>query len=545
MTAYLVHHFLAASAARAPGREALVTHDPGAARLDYGAVAAAAAAVTAQLGALGVGRGDRVALLAHNGVEWVAAWFGALAAGAIAVPLNTAADPHSLIHYVGDAGARVLVVGPRLERVVAQAGDGLGPLTIACAPAAVANLARALPRATVVALAAADPEGRAAPSAGAAAPPTLIDLDPAAIIYTSGSTGRPRGAVLTHRNLVSNVSAIVDYLALGADDRVLALLPFYYVYGLSLLHMTFAAGGAVVVENRFQYPNVALDTLERERCTGVAGVPSTFAILMNRSTFGERLAGGGLAALAWLTQAGGGMSPALTRQVMAAIGGRRLYVMYGATEASARLAYLPPAELPEAVGSIGRAIPNLELTVRDPDGTPCAIDEVGELYARGSSIMAGYWNDPEETARVLGPHGYRTGDLARRDAAGRLWVVGRTRDMLKVGGHRVAAREIEDAILEHPGVHECAVIGIADELLGDRLRAYVVAREPAAGGATLSDGNELGRFLKERLPAYKIPGELVLRADLPKNESGKIMKEALRAEAAAEATTATVPGPRP
>jgi acyl-coenzyme A synthetase/AMP-(fatty) acid ligase len=227
------------------------------------------------------------------------------------------------------------------------------------------------------------------------------------------------------------------------------------------------------------------------------------------------------------------MSPALTRQVMDAIAPRRLFVMYGATEASARLSYVPPAELATSIGSIGRAIPGVELTVRRADGTPCDADEVGELFAQGDNIMQGYWNDPEETARVLGPHGYRTGDLARRDAVGRFWLVGRARDMLKVGGHRVAAKEIEDAILEHPEVHECAVIGIPDELLGDRLRAYVVAKTAGA-----VDANALGQFLKARLPAYKIPGDFDLREALPKNESGKIMKEALRAEAAGATASA-------
>lgn len=520
MKPYLVHHLLAVSAARTPGAEALVTHDPGGARLTYAEVAAAVAGVRSQLVGLGVQRGDRVAILAHNGIEWVAAWYGGLAAGAVAVPINTAADPHSLLHYISDAGAQVLVVGPRLERVVAQAAAGLGSLTIVCAPAAVANLTKALPGATVHPMAPSEPQR--GESRGVAS--EQIDLDPAAIIYTSGSTGRPRGAVLTHRNLVTNVASIVEYLALTPDDRVLALLPFYYVYGLSLLQMTFAAGGTVVVENRFQYPNVALDTLERERCTGFGGVPSTYAILMNRSNFAERA----LPALRWATQAGGGMSPTLTRTVLDTLGAsRRLFVMYGATEAAARLSYVPPGELRDAIGSIGRAIPNVELTVRNPDGSTCATDEVGELFARGSNIMSGYWNDPDETARVLGPHGYRTGDLARRDAAGRFWLVGRARDMLKVGGHRVAAREIEDAILEHPGVHECAVIGVPDELLGDRLRAFVVLKD----GVVL-DGNGIGLFLKERLPAYKVPGDVTFRTELPKNESGKIMKEALRAEAA-------------
>ena len=520
----LVHDLLFATAAATPHREALVTHAPEAGSATYAEVAAAAAAVAAQLVELGVTPGDRVAVLAGNGLGWVAGFFGALAAGAIAVPLNTAADPHSLTHYVTDSGARVLVVGARFERVVAAAGASLGAIAIIAPADSAARLATAIPTAQVVA-------ARGEPAGAPAIAIRGLELGPeahAAIIYTSGSTGRPRGALLRHAAMVANVRSIVSYLALGPDDRALALLPFYYVYGLSILTTTFAVGGAVIVENRFQYPTTALDTIARERVTGLAGVPSTYAILMHKTDFATRLAE--LPHLRWATQAGGGMSPALTRAVHAALGpDRRLFVMYGATEASARLSYLPPDELPAAVGSIGRAIPGVTLTVRDADGRPCADDEVGELYAEGPNLMDGYWGDPDETARVLGPHGYRTGDLARRDPRGLLWLVGRARDLLKVGGHRVAAKEIEDAIVEHPAVHECAVIGVPDELLGDRLRAFVVAKD----GADL-DAATLGRFLKDRLPAYKIPGQLELCAALPKNESGKVMKEALRARAAAE-----------
>jgi acyl-CoA synthetase (AMP-forming)/AMP-acid ligase II len=349
----------------------------------------------------------------------------------------------------------------------------------------------------------------------------LVDLDLASIIYTSGSTGRPRGATLSHLNVMSNVRSIVEYLGLGRADRVMAVLPFHYVYGKSVLNTAVAVGATLVIENRFQYPTTALDTLERERCTGFSGVPSTFAILMDRTNFAERA----LPDLRWVTQAGGGMSPALTRRVYEALRGRQLWVMYGATEASARLAYLPPAELPARIGSIGRAIPNVELTVRRGDGAECDVDETGELCARGANVMVGYWNDPDETARALGPHGYRTGDLARRDADGWLWLVGRAKDMLKVGGHRVAAKEIEDAIVEHPAVSEAAVIGVPDELLGDRLEAFVVLRQDAA-----LDAAGLGLFLKERLPAYKIPSAIEIRDDLPRNASGKVMKETLRAE---------------
>ena len=205
--------------------------------------------------------------------------------------------------------------------------------------------------------------------------------------------------------------------------------------------------------------------------------------------------------------------------------------MYGATEASARLTWLPPDKLQDKIGSIGRAIPNVEVDVLREDGTPCDVDEVGEIVARGANIMRGYWNDLDETRRVLDEHGYHTGDLGRRDAEGFLYVVGRKKDMIKAGAHRIAAKEIEDAILEFRDVHETAVIGVPDEILGESIRAYVVFQEGAGGDGVAG----LKAFLKKRLPAYKNPASFVEREELPKNESGKIMKQVLRAELASAA----------
>jgi long-chain acyl-CoA synthetase len=512
--AYLVHHFVERTAAAAPEREMLVEAGAQPVRRTYRDVNAAANRFARLLAAYGLGRGDRVALLAHNSSLYAEAYYGILKAGGVAVPLNTAADPGSLQHFVEDCGAEILVAGPRMEKALVAAIGKMTGLRVLVAPDP-AKLVGLPAHIEGVAWGAAEEQ-----ASGDLDLP-LIDRDLASIIYTSGSTGRPRGATLSHLNLVSNARSIVEYLELGPDDRVLAVLPFYYVYGKSVLNTHACAGATVVIENRFQYPNVALDTLEAERCTGFSGVPSTYTILLNRSNLGERP----LAALRYVTQAGGAMSPATVRRLVELLPRQRVYVMYGATEASARLAYLPPEELGEAVGSIGRAIPNVSLAVRRPDGTEAGIDEVGELVARGSNIMLGYWRDAEETGRVLSEHGYHTGDLARRDERGLLYIVGRKKDMIKVGGHRVAAREIEDAILEHPEVHETAVIGVPDELLGEQVKAFVVLRHPG----TL-DADALGGFLKPRLAPYKIPALIDFRSELPKNESGKIMKEALRAE---------------
>lgn len=509
MRVHLVHEFLEQSARRTPEQPFLVHEGRG---LAYAEVDAGANALAAALLREGLRAGDRVALLARNSPLYVEAYYGILKAGGVAVPLNTAADPASLAYFLGHCGARHAVVGAGCERaLIAALAQGTPVETIffekPVADRLLPTPVRGIPVGEALATATADPPSR-----------RRIDLDVAAIIYTSGSTGRPQGATLTHLNLVTNVSSIVAYLALEPSDRVLAVLPFYYVYGKSVLNTHAAVGGTVVIENRFQYPNTALDTLEQERCTGFSGVPSTFSILLHRSNLAERA----LEHLRYVTQAGGAMSPRITRQLIDALPGKRIFVMYGATEAGARLSYVPPERLAEKIGSIGIAIPNVELTVRLPGGAEAAVGKEGELVARGSNLMRGYWDDPEATARVLDEHGYHTGDLGYRDEDGFLFLVGRKADMIKAGAHRVSAKEIEEAILEHPAIVEAAVIGVEDEILGERIVGYVALRD----GASL-EVEELRKDLRRRLAAYKVPSEILVRDELPKNESGKIQKRAL------------------
>ena len=219
------------------------------------------------------------------------------------------------------------------------------------------------------------------------------------------------------------------------------------------------------------------------------------------------------------------MSPELTRRLMEALPGKQIFIMYGATEASARLSFLSPEELPRKIGSIGKAIPNVELRVLRSDGSQAETGEHGEIVARGSNIMSGYWGDPEATAEALDEHGYHTGDIAYRDEEGFFFVVGRKKDFIKAGAHRISAKEIEETILESREVHEVAVIGIPDEILGERICAVVVPRDDRE-----LDTAALEKTLKAKLPAYKVPSEFRLRDDLPKNESGKIMKALLREE---------------
>jgi acyl-CoA synthetase (AMP-forming)/AMP-acid ligase II len=259
--------------------------------------------------------------------------------------------------------------------------------------------------------------------------------------------------------------------------------------------------------------------MQEKGATGFSGVPSTYAILLGKSAVRKME----FPALRYLTQAGGAMAPTLIREVMEVFNGKKLFVMYGATEASARLSYLPPEDLPRKVGSIGKPIPNVELRLIKDNGEEAGRDEVGEIVATGANIMQGYWNQPEETKAVLTAHGFHTGDLGRVDDEGFFYVVGRKRDMIKSAGNRVSAKEIEETILEHPNILETAVIGVPDQFIGEAICAYIV---PKNGVPVPSE--ELIAYCKERLPEYKVPRSVIVRESLPKNASGKIMKEELR-----------------
>lgn len=488
----------------------------------YAEVERAANGVAAALAVLGIAPGDRVALLMDNSFESVAAHFGILKAGAVNVSINTDATPETLAYLLIDCGARALLAGSRYGKIFARMPVPVPELAHVLwdseppGPAESASDASAPP---------AQPcrHGRLAEAFASAAvrpPSRRIDLDLAMLVYTSGSTGKPKGVMLSHLNLVSNTKSIVGYLGVTASDRMLAVLPFHYIYGLSLLYTHFLAGGSVILENRFAYPNVVLDTLDKTGATGFAGVPSTFMILLQKSTLKKR----SFSTLRYVTQAGGAMAPAIQKEVAGVFHPARLYVMYGSTEASPRLTYLDPTLLPAKWGSIGKAIPNVEVFVSDGEGRRLPRGETGEIAARGSNIMMGYWKDPEGTAEVLRDGTYFTGDLGREDEDGCLFIVGRKKDIIKAGGNRVSAKEIEEAILELPEVSEVAVIGVEDAILGEAIKALVVPRN---GGLT---AEKVLNHLKAVLAVYKVPKFVEFRPSLPKNAAGKILKAELRKE---------------
>lgn len=477
------------------------------AAISYGELLGRASCIAGYLLSRGLAPGDRVALLLPNSIEYVVSYYGALMAGAVVVAMNAAAKPREFDAWLSHsepawlfaqlpAGEELI---PVLERWrVKQQLISVG----SCVDGAI-HYEQVLQH---------EP---------AASAPALLSELPASIIYTSGTTGSPKGVLLSHGNLASNTDAIVRYLRLEASDSIVTVLPFYYSYGNSILHSHLQVGGRVVLEQNFVYPHLVLESLVREKASGFAGVPSTYALLLSRI----RLADYDLSRLRYVTQAGGAMSPALTERLREALPGTDVIVMYGQTEATARLTYLPPGELAIKMGSVGIAIPGVRIEVRTEAGATAAAGEVGEVWARGPNVMLGYWRDPDASAAVLRDGWLKTGDMGYMDADGYLYLVGRRSDIIKSGAHRIHPKDIEDVIAELDGVHEVAVIGVDDELLGQSIRAVVVPQ----AGATLH-AMQIQRYCRERLAGYKIPKQVQIASSLPKTASGKVRRAELAKE---------------
>ncbi len=461
----------------------------------------------------GVEPGDRIAIVSENSHDYAIAYYGILKAGAVTVELNTRTPSQGLAELLEHSGCRVVICSKRCIPSVVPAIHSTPAIELLIVDSTVSPNHCAAIKGTVCRIDEIYASDHSLPPPG-----RQIDLDLASIVYTSGSTGHPKGVMHSHLNVVSNTRSIVDYLKVTETDRMMVVLPFYYVYGKTLLNTHVAAGGSLVVDNRFTYPNVVLDTMKQTEVTGFAGVPATFSMLLGKSNIGEYR----FPALRYVTQAGGHMTVTLQKKVANVFAPADLYIMYGATELSPRLTYVPPHMLSKKWGSIGIPIPNTDAFVVDEKGNRAGPHKEGEIAGRGSNVMMGYWKDPEATSRVLRNGMYFTGDLGRMDEDGYLYVTGRTKEMMKIKGHRVSAKEIEEALLNIGGIEEVAVVAVPDEMLGEAPRAFVVAqqgREPRE--------EVLRAALMRTLAPYKIPARIIFRTALPKNESGKIMKHCL------------------
>jgi acyl-CoA synthetase (AMP-forming)/AMP-acid ligase II len=460
-------------------------------------------------------RRDRVSILLDNSFFYVAAYFGILKAGAVVVGLNTEITTESLAYLLSDSDSKCLITQQKFNRFsISAINKSTYVSNLILAEDELFNL-KDFENIKVISL------KEIKTSYNKRVSIRSIDIDLAEIVYTSGSTGKPKGVMLTHLNLVTNMRSICKYLHLTKDDRVMVILPFYYIYGKSLLLTHIMMGGSLVIDNRFIYPNTVIETMKKTGVTGFAGVPSTFMILLNRSLLKDTE----LDQLRYVTQAGGAMAPAVQKEVVKAFSPAEIYIMYGATEAAPRLSYLDPKLLFEKWGSIGIPVDNVDLRICDSEGNEVPQGEVGEITARGANIMQGYWKDPEETHKVLRHGMYYTGDLGRVDEDGFFYVVGRTKDIIKVKGFRVGAKEIEEAILEIDEVHETAVIGVDDPILGEAIMALIIAKDKK-----WHDKEKISNHLKTKMTPIKQPKYIEFRDSFPKNGSGKILKVKLKEE---------------
>lgn len=341
-------------------------------------------------------------------------------------------------------------------------------------------------------------------------------------MLTSGTTSSPRAVRVTHKNIKANTTSIIASLDLTASERVLAALPFHYCFGTSLLHTHLRVGGSVVLCNSFVYPEVVLDMLTAQQCTGFAGVPSMYQTLIRNSTLRRRE----LPHLRKVQQAGGKLPPVLIQELRDILPHAQIYIMYGQTEATARLSCLAPELLPLKLGSVGHGIPGVALRVVDDAGNDTPPGEIGEIVAQGDNISPGYLDNPEATAEKFVAGTLHTGDLARVDEDGFIYIVDRIADFIKSYGHRVSSQQVEEEILRLPDVAAAAAIGVPDPVRGEAIVVYVVVRSRAPLGP-----DDVLAHARQHLPRHMWPSEVVMVDSLPMNAQGKIVKSMLRTRA--------------
>jgi len=515
---------LSATASRFPTRPALRF---GSADLTYSDTLDGARAVAALLLDSGLGRMDRVAIYAEKRFETVIAMYAAALAGGVYVPVNPLLKAEQVGHIAKDCAARVLVTTrerlPLLEDLLLSTPSIKTVLVMGDAN----GLESPRPELTICAW------PNYGPGVRSPGGHRVIDSDVAAILYTSGSTGRPKGVVLSHRNIVAGAQSVSEYLALTEEDRLLAVLPLSFDYGMNQVTSAFLRGAVVVLMNHLFAKDV-IAAVDKHRITGLAAVPPLWiqlAQLKWPDSVTEHLR--------YITNTGGAMPRDTLEKLRAALPRTKPFLMYGLTEAF-RSTYLPPSEVDRRPDSIGKAIPNAEILVVRPDGTPCDANEPGELVHRGVHVALGYWNDPEKTAErykpvpgqdpglVIPELAVWSGDTVRRDEEGFLYFVGRRDEMIKTSGYRVSPTEVEEAIYSMNLVGEVAAMGIKHPQLGQAIA--LVTALPTSPDVT---PEAIKAECQKRLPTFMVPHHIEISpAALPRNPNGKIDRKALSTERA-------------
>ena len=466
--------------------------------ISYAALLAQARNIAAHLQTrFGVKPGDRVALWVKNCPEFVPAVFGILSAGGVVVPINNFLKPAEVSYILNDAGANVLITGAELAahfETLKAARSSLEMLRVE------------------------EFTALRTPNSKLQTPPSQTGSDLAALLYTSGTTGHPKGAMLTHGNFLHNVASCVAALEVREDERVVVALPQFhsFMFTVGTLLPVLCGCGILLLKTLHPFKSV-LEEIARHRGTILPAVPSFYRALLAVPEFGRLPLR--------LCVSGGAPLPVEVFNEFTRKFPFPLREGYGPTESSP-VATVNPIHGINKPGSIGKPIPNVELSVRDNAGRELPVGETGEICIRGGNVMRGYWNQPEETAKVLRDGWLYTGDVGHRDAEGYYYITDRKKDMLLVNGINVYPREIEEVIYQFPGVKEAAVIGAPDPRRGEQPVAFIVTAEGQA-----PDEKALLQFIRERLADYKIPRQIVFLPALPHNATGKVLKTELRKQA--------------
>lgn len=437
------------------------------------------------------GRNNHIILISLNNLFFLTAYLAIIKSGNICIPLDPSIEKENFNYIAG-------LTNPALIFLTRDAATRLKPESGICIfPDDISGI-------------------NAMPSK-----PSDNNFDSeltAEIIFTSGSTGKPKGVMISHKNLIANTGSIVSYLELKQDDRMLVVLPFYYCYGLSLLHTHLRVGGSIVFNNSFIFLGSVIKDLKNYNCTGFAGVPSHFQILLRKSDSFKKTE---FPALRYVTQAGGKLPSIFIDEFRESFPDKKFVVMYGQTEATARLSYLPHYMYEKKKGSVGKGIPGVELRVVDEAGGNIRPGETGEVIASGENIMKGYFCDETATNSVLRNGWLYTGDLGTVDEDGYIFLTARKKEIIKVRGKRVSPKEIEAVILALPEVIDCQVEGIEDEIEGEILKAVVVIRKDAVNITRES----ILKHCSDHLALYKVPHVFEMKQDLTISATGKKIKK--------------------
>ena len=512
-----VEEFMSASAARFPSKTALVV---GETRLSFAELNSMANQCGRALRRHGVQRGDRVVVFCDNAVEAVVGIFGAMKAGAVFSPVNPTTKADKLAFILNNCRASAIVTQQKQIDTVGEA--------VAHAPTVRAILVAGDDTAPPSQVGAGVPMFPAMAAEDATPPDEPgIDVDLAMVIYTSGSTGFPKGVMMTHQNIVHAATSITTYLENTPDDIVLSVVPISFDYGLYQVLMSAKIGMTLVLEKSFAFPQVVLNRLAAEKATGFPLVPTIAALILQNQTIKP----GMFPNLRYITNTAAALPPAHILRLAEMFPATRLYSMYGITECK-RCTYLPPEQLRQRIGSVGKAIPNSEAWIVDEKGLPVGPGVVGELVIRGGHVMKGYWENPQATDRALRPGVLPwekllyTGDLFRMDDEGYLYFVARKDDIIKTRGEKVSPKEVENVIYQIAGVAEVAVVGVPDAILGMAIKAVVVL----VAGAELGE-REIIRHCAANLEDFMVPKTVEFRQELPMTGSGKIRRSEVQAEA--------------